>query len=346
MAAVDVEAAVEKAPLSALAARSSKLSLTVTQSSGPTLKIPSPAEVTFDLHPHERVCGATTAPVFQDERTRGFSFGSGAFGKTYNSNVRESGRRYKYVRQNTVSGDPELREFPRVFTRAISRTYTLNSATSSSIPVEEWRPIFDKLDESLDGKTDGRIPVEEFKKMLCNDPLWVGTVPKDVQEHILNNVDKNKDGVIDFEEFLELVSGRGMGFGRRKRRAFRELLKQTVEFIVPYKYSYQNQYSCSPPPFFMIVISLLQLITFVYNTAVLHKKLDYIGLNGPVPFCSRLIYNPDKREEERCPKLRCLNALIFGKWKNGLLSKKSVLWYTLQQNVNSSRNGPFHIMTL
>ncbi len=297
---------VPKTPESATVSSSgsrSKIPLAFTQSAtGPQLRLPPPPEVTFDLVANDRLDGATTAPVFQTERSRGFSFGGGMVGgaggrSQQSNNVRDSLRRYKYVRQNTVSGDPEVREFPRAFTRAISRTYTLTSTASSSIPVEEWRPIFDKLDVSLDGKADGRIPAEEFKKMLCDDPLWVETVPKDVQEHILNNVDKNGDGAIDFEEFLELVSGRGMGFGRRKRRAFRELLKQTVEFIVPYKYSYQNQYSCSPPPLFMMTISLLQLVIFAYNSAVMYKELNYIGLNGPVPFCSRLIYNPDKREQ-------------------------------------------------
>jgi hypothetical protein len=59
------------------------------------------------------------------------------------------------------------------------------------------------------------------------------------------------------------------GFGRRRRRALRELLKQTVEFIVPYQYQYQNQYSCSPPPLFMLCISLLQVMP------------DYIILEKP-----------------------------------------------------------------
>ena len=54
---------------------------------------------------------------------------------------------------------------------------------------------------------------------------------------------------LDYEEFLDLVRGENSGFGRRQRQAFRQLLKQTVEFIVAYKYSYQNQYSCSPPPY-------------------------------------------------------------------------------------------------
>ena len=63
-------------------------------------------------------------------------------------------------------------------------------------------------------------------------------------------------------------------------------------FQVPYKYQYQNQYSCFPPPFFMICISLLQIVIFGYNSYV-----GGIGLNGPVFHCSHLIFDPDKRHQ-------------------------------------------------
>ena len=154
--------------------------------------------------------------------------------------------------------------------------------------------MFDNIDESLDGHIDGIIRVEDFKKMLKDYPLWGEAVPHDLEDHIMRTIDMNSDGVINFEGFLELVRARGMGLGQRKRRAFQELLKQTVDFIVPYKYSYQDQYSCSPPPIFLIVISVLQLGIFSYNSAVMFQEIKYVGMNGPVPFCSHLIYNPDK----------------------------------------------------
>ena len=68
-----------------------------------------------------------------------------------------------------------------------------------------------------------------------DDPLWSETIPGDMLEKILSDVDKNGDDAIDFDEFLGLVKGENSGFGRRQRQAFRQLLKQTIEFIVPYK---------------------------------------------------------------------------------------------------------------
>ena len=72
---------------------------------------------------------------------------------------------------------------------------------------------------------------------------------------------------------------------------FRELLKQTVEFIVPYKYSYQNQYSCSPPPLFMLGISLLQAAIFAYNSAVMYElfhKSCHLHSNSIISYLFRV----------------------------------------------------------
>ena len=110
----------------------------------------------------------------------------------------------------------------------------------------------------------------------------------------MEHADLDGDGMVSKEDFLQLANGRNIpGFNRRRRRALRELLKQTVEFIVPYKYQYQNQYSCCPPPLFMLSISLLQIIIFAYNSFA----YDSGGDLGPVFHCSRLIFNPDRRDQ-------------------------------------------------
>lgn len=143
------------------------------------------------------------------------------------------------------------------------------------------------------GRIDGRIPVNDFERILEDNILWTEKVPPDVRADIIASADIDGDGMITQDEFLQLANGKNIpGFNRRRRRALRELLKQTVEFIVPYKYQYQNQYSCFPPPVFMLTISLVQIIVFAYNSHV-----GGLSLNGPVFHCSRLIFDPDKRQE-------------------------------------------------
>ena len=98
---------------------------------------------------------------------------------------------------------------------------------------------------------------------------------------ILNScqVDLNKDGVIDYHEFITLVKGKHLGLGSKRRKAFRQLLKETVDFLVPYKYTYQNQYSCLPPPLFMLSVSLLQIIVFVFNSFQVIGDISLVWMN-------------------------------------------------------------------
>merc|ERR1711874_612836 len=206
-------------------------------------------------------------------------------------------------RQMTVSGDSghsyssrHYRSVTKLFGRALSTTLTLNSmdGSNSTILLEDWRPIFDKFDREVDGKQDGKIPLEKFVEILDQDQVWKDSVPQTLKDKIIREVDLNNDGVIDYNEFLTLVKGRHLGLGSKRRKAFRQLLKETVEFLVPYKYTYQNQYSCSPPPLFMLLVSLLQAAIFVFNS---FQQIGDIGLHGPVPYCSHLIYNPTKTSE-------------------------------------------------
>ena len=93
-----------------------------------------------------------------------------------------------------------------VFARALSRTYTIGGSNNpltptSSVATEEWRPIFEKLLEGAPpqlgtGKTVETIPLDRFREILEDDPLWSETIPKEMQERILASVDKDGDGAI------------------------------------------------------------------------------------------------------------------------------------------------------
>ena len=90
-----------------------------------------------------------------------------------------------------------------------------------------------RYDVENNGRVDGKIPVKDFEKILEENVLWVEKVPADVRANIIALTDMDGDGYVSQEEFLQLANGRNIpGFNRRRRRALRELLKQTVEFIV------------------------------------------------------------------------------------------------------------------
>ena len=80
-------------------------------------------------------------------------------------------------------------------------------------------------------------------EILEQDQVWKDSVPQTLKDKIIREVDQNNDGVIDYQEVITLVKGRNLGLGSNRRKAFRLLLKETVEFLVPYKYTYQVGWS-------------------------------------------------------------------------------------------------------
>lgn len=56
---------------------------------------------------------------------------------------------------------------------------------------------------------------------------------------------------------------------------------------------YLEEYSCLPPPVFIIIISIIEIAFFIYYCVVL-KEVSAIG---PVPWQSSLIYNPCRRDQ-------------------------------------------------
>jgi len=57
---------------------------------------------------------------------------------------------------------------------------------------------------------------------------------------------------------------------------------------------YADMYSCLPPPFFILTITLVELIFFSYYALTQPAGLS---TNGPIPIDSIFIYRPDKRAE-------------------------------------------------
>ncbi len=63
-------------------------------------------------------------------------------------------------------------------------------------------------------------------------------------------------------------------------------------------FAYAEEFSCWPPTVFMLLITLVETGFFVYVSWHLSAKHGLqITWDGPVPFCSALIYNPYRRYE-------------------------------------------------
>ena len=63
-------------------------------------------------------------------------------------------------------------------------------------------------------------------------------------------------------------------------------------------FAFVEEFSCKPPTFVMVFLTLLELLVFTYTSTYLYTSYSVpITWTGPVPYCSSLIYNPSRRWE-------------------------------------------------
>jgi len=60
---------------------------------------------------------------------------------------------------------------------------------------------------------------------------------------------------------------------------------------------YLEQYSCRPPPLFLILLSCTQIGVFIYHVVILAGEDKLVGPDGPAYIEGPLIFNPHKKEE-------------------------------------------------
>ena len=59
-------------------------------------------------------------------------------------------------------------------------------------------------------------------------------------------------------------------------------------------FAYVEEFTCRPPTFIMIILSLAELGFYLHTILTTDKEITW---TGPVPYCSPLIYNPNRRYE-------------------------------------------------
>lgn len=121
--------------------------------------------------------------------------------------------------------------------------------------LQHWESIFDKFDTNHDGK----ISYKELRKNLKKIDH---DIPSNTVRKILKKGDTDENGYLDLNEFLAIA---------KENKEIRGLFSQSVEkwvttvCVIPRRgkdmtdAEYEEQYSCCPPPLFMILISLLEV---------------------------------------------------------------------------------------
>ncbi|CAG0884800.1 unnamed protein product [Darwinula stevensoni] len=160
--------------------------------------------------------------------------------------------------------------------------------STTSFQTREEAAVFDR-------DQDGKVPCSEFRHLITSTPLSE-QLPAEVLADIVEAADRDQNGYIDFDEFLDMVMAAEIG---DSRPIFRRIIRYAAFTVIPRGKRqktvrrYMNEYSCLPPPLFMILISLVELGIFIYYAVV----AGWTDVAGPVPYESPLIYNPHKRYE-------------------------------------------------
>ncbi|XP_017138113.1 protein rhomboid isoform X1 [Drosophila miranda] len=180
---------------------------------------------------------------------------------------------------------------------------------------DKWKLLFDMFDP----EGFGEICVTEFLLALTS-PEFLSQVPMNKRELLLERAKKAQTptgpGYVTFQDFVNVMSGKRTrsfkcAVHHRDREVcsendfqlvlnepplFRKMVHAVAMEILPEerdrKY-YADRYTCCPPPFFIILVTVVELGFFVYHTMVTGEAAP----RGPIPTDSMFIYRPDKRHE-------------------------------------------------
>lgn len=173
--------------------------------------------------------------------------------------------------------------------------------TAVTIPLQynesHWKAIFEKYD--LDG--DGKISLQELKAMI-RGPEFQNDIPANVIRTIMHKADLDESGYLEYPEFIAMIHRKDM------QSIFGNFIQRYVHSMIPQRPSrtlrqtsvgssdypdglYEDEYSCRPPAVAMIIISIIEIILFMYDV-IKHKSLSVDG-----PAATLFIYNPHKRYE-------------------------------------------------
>lgn len=104
---------------------------------------------------------------------------------------------------------------------------------------------------------------------------------------IIRRSDVNRDGIITYKDFLETVKN------YRLNTEQASVLKNVVR-----AFAYAEEFTCMPFRWFMLTITLIETGFFAFHAIHIPEVHNLpMTWDGPVPYCSLLIYNPKRRWE-------------------------------------------------
>lgn len=166
---------------------------------------------------------------------------------------------------------------------------------------KDLRAVFDRLDYWDDGYVDGYVSHVGLRRILLETPQLTDELGGNLARFLLASAESNLYGRLTLEEFI--MMGREIEKGSRGLGPRHTVHSAAVSIALPNnlereeRLEYLEQYSCKPPPMFLIIISLVQIGVFVWHVIILSGKGAVVGPDGPAYTNGTLIFNPNKKKE-------------------------------------------------
>ncbi|XP_067859962.1 rhomboid-related protein 3 isoform X1 [Heptranchias perlo] len=174
---------------------------------------------------------------------------------------------------------------------------------------DHWKVLFDQFDPA----NTGYISTEKFRNLL---QAHGSELDPHKLEVLLALADSNSDGKICYQDFVNLMSNkrsnsfrRAIQLGNRSlrptslleesgltltQRFIRHIAYETLPRELDRKWFYDS-YTCCPPPWFMITVTILEIAIFIYYGLLLDKWV--LQVTHPSYLKNPLIYQPQFRSQ-------------------------------------------------
>ncbi|KAH9500713.1 Rhomboid- protein 2, partial [Bulinus truncatus] len=153
---------------------------------------------------------------------------------------------------------------------------------------ENFKPIFD----SYGG--DG-IPLGQLHNEL-NERSLLSHIPTDRMNYLIEKADRDADEHITYREFVKMVTE---DMTRNERGAFRQIMRTALASLIPRREreDFLANYNCCPPPIFIPLISIAEVVVFIVYVFELKKRGIETTSTAGVDLTSPLVYKPTRRYE-------------------------------------------------
>ncbi|XP_069702003.1 rhomboid-related protein 2-like [Periplaneta americana] len=184
----------------------------------------------------------------------------------------------------------------------MSRSATRNRENPVNIPLHRTftgrsersigaRELFTRYDTN----SNGRISLCELRNLITSEN-YAQDLPDAAVERILTRADRDENGYLNYQEFKQMVSG------KEWQHILQRAVHRYVKYTVPARPvslvdttdgvgEYEGQYGCWPPALGMVLISIVEVATFLTDAC----NSGTVMADGPV--ANKLIYTPYRRFE-------------------------------------------------